>query len=110
MANSGLASPGLADGFEDGSFDAQKPTALSNKVTSILSTPLADPELGEALRIFDERSIRNAPETRRRLRLDVQKELIDCNGDIVRNFGHVAEVRLLAAITLGSRLKLQHSN
>lgn len=34
----------------------------------------------------------NTAETRRQLRLDVQKEVVDCNAEIVRDFGKVAEV------------------
>ena len=78
--------------FDDpGALIGQKSNAFSNKVTSILSTPFADSDLREALRILDERSIQNTAQTRRRLRLDVQKEVIDCNGDIVKDFGQVAD-------------------
>lgn len=41
------------------------------------------------------RGIHNTAETRRQLRLDVQKEVVDCNAEIVKDFGKVAEVRLL---------------
>ena len=70
----------------------QRSHALSNKLNSILSTSFADVEIREALRTLDERQIRNSPETRRWLRLDTQKEVIDCNSDIIKDFGHVAEV------------------
>ena len=83
------------DSFDDkvslSSFP-QRANALSNKLTTVLSASYADSEIREALRILDERNIRNEPETRRKLRLEVQKNVIDCNGEIVKDFGQVAEV------------------
>ena len=74
------------------SAPSQRSNALSNKLNNVLSASYADSEIRDALRTLDERRIRNTAETRRRLRLDVQKEVIDQNGDIIKNFGHVAEV------------------
>lgn len=71
----------------------QRSNALSNKLSSILSASYADSEIRDALRTLDERQIKNTPETRRAIRLDVQKEVIERNGDIIKDFGHVAEVR-----------------
>ena len=68
-------------------------TALSNKLTSVLSASYADSEIRDALGLLDVRGVENNAETRRRLRLDAQKEVIDCNGAIVQDFGKVAEVR-----------------
>lgn len=70
----------------------QRSTALTNKLSSVLSASYADSEIRDALRVLDEKKIQNNPETRRRLRLDVQKDVIDCNGKIIKEFGHVAEV------------------
>jgi hypothetical protein len=70
----------------------QKSNALSNKISTVLSASYADSDIREALRTLDERSIGNSAETRRKLRLDVQKEVIERNGDIITDFGHVAEV------------------
>jgi hypothetical protein len=42
--------------------------------------------------LHDERSVVNSAETRRQLRLNVQKDVIESNGAIIREFGHVAEV------------------
>ena len=70
----------------------QRSHALSNKLTSILSTSFADTEIREALRTLDENKIHNTTDTRRWLRLDAQKEVIDCNSEIIKDFGHVAEV------------------
>lgn len=73
----------------------QRSNALSNKLSGVLSASYADSEIRDALRSLDEKDIRNTPEIRRRLRLDVQKEVIQRNGDVVHEFGHVAEVRPL---------------
>ncbi|KAI0414579.1 oligomeric complex COG6 [Xylaria grammica] len=64
---------------------------ISSKVTSVLSTSYADSEFREALALLDERGISNSAETRRQLRLDVQKEVIDSNGQIINEFGRVAD-------------------
>ncbi|KAJ8108470.1 hypothetical protein OPT61_g8153 [Boeremia exigua] len=65
--------------------------ALSSRITSVLSASYADLETRGALETLDERSVQNTAETRRHIRLDVQKEVIECNGEIVRDFGEVAE-------------------
>ena len=41
--------------------------------------------------MLDEQGLQNTAETRRNLRLDVQQELVECNGEIVQDFGKVAE-------------------
>ncbi|KAI1164983.1 oligomeric complex COG6 [Nemania serpens] len=64
---------------------------ISSKITSVLSTSYADSEFREALALLDERGISNSAETRRQLRLDVQKEVIDSNGQIISEFGRVAD-------------------
>jgi conserved oligomeric Golgi complex subunit 6 len=65
---------------------------FASKVTAVLSTSVADSDFRDALSLLDERGLVNAPDNRRQLRLDVQKELIDSNGDIIKEFGKVAEV------------------
>lgn len=65
---------------------------LSSKVTSVLSTSYSDTEFRDALALLDERGIKNDAETRRRIRLDLQKEVIDSNGEVISEFGRVAEV------------------
>ena len=67
-------------------------SALSSRITSVLSASYADLEIRGALETLDERSTQNTAETRRHIRLDVQKEVIECNGEIVKDFGEVAEV------------------
>jgi conserved oligomeric Golgi complex subunit 6 len=75
--------------------------ALSNKITNVLSRPYADPEIREALSMLAARGVKNDANTRRRLRLDAQKEVIECNGMIVQEFGLVAEVIFLHEKHLG---------
>lgn len=70
---------------------APRSNALQNRVTNVLSASYADLEIRDALSTLDERGLHNTAETRRNLRLDVQQELIECNGEIVRDFGQVAE-------------------
>ncbi|MCJ1403389.1 Golgi transport complex subunit 6 [Xylographa trunciseda] len=69
----------------------QRSNALSTKLSSILSTSFVDADIREALRTLDQRGTQNTPEVRRRLRLDAEKEVIERNGDIIEDFGHVAE-------------------
>lgn len=67
---------------------------LTSKVTSVLSTTHSDTEFRDALLLLDQRGIQNDAETRRRLRLDLQKEVIDSNAEVITEFGRVAEVGL----------------
>ena len=69
---------------------------LSSKVTSVLSASYADSDIRAALSLLDQKNLENTALTRRQLRLDVQKEVIESNGDIIREFGHVAEVRFVS--------------
>lgn len=66
--------------------------ALSSRITSVLSASYADLEIRGALETLDDREVQNTAETRRHIRLNVQKEVIECNGEIVKDFGEVAEV------------------
>ncbi|KAL1582731.1 hypothetical protein WHR41_08602 [Cladosporium halotolerans] len=80
---------------------ALKSNALQNRITSVLSASYADLEIRDALNVFDERNLTNSAEARRNLRLDVQEELIQCNGEVVQDFGQVAQQlrRIGAAIS-----------
>lgn len=71
---------------------SQRSNPLSQKISSILSASYVDTEIREALRNLDAKNIQNSPETRRRLRYDFQKEMIDCDGGIISEFGQVAKV------------------
>lgn len=67
-----------------------KSNPLQNRVTAVLSASYADLDLRSTLAVLDERELHNTPEMRRNLRLDVQQEVLDCNGAIVQDFGRVA--------------------
>lgn len=73
----------------------QRSTALASRLTSVLSASYADSDIRDALRTLDERNLKNTAKTRRRLRLDAQKEVIERNDEIIQDFGQVAEVRLV---------------
>lgn len=93
----------LSEGFDDKlsvSSAPQRSSALSNRISSVLSASYADSEIRDALRTLDERKFTNSAETRRRFRIDVQREVIERNGDIVKEFGHIAEVRVSLDCTL----------
>lgn len=72
---------------------SQRSTALSNRLTSVLSASYADSDIRDSLETLNLRGIHNTAGTRRQIRLDVQKEVVDSNAEIVRDFGKVAEVR-----------------
>lgn len=74
-------------------------SALSNRVTNVLSASYSDLEIREALNTLDSRTIQNNQETRRQLRLDVQREIIQCNGNVIKDFGQVARVSMTHGIT-----------
>lgn len=85
----------VSENFDDKltTFSApQRSNALSTKLSSVLSASYADSDIRDALRILDLNEVKNTPETRRKLRLDVQKEVIERNGNIIKDFGHIAEV------------------
>ncbi|KAL0936677.1 uncharacterized protein CTRU02_208892 [Colletotrichum truncatum] len=83
-SNASLQSPSTPSALRN-------PNPLSSKVTAVLSTSYADAEFRDALQLLDGRGLGNTSETRRQLRLDLQKEVIDSNGDIVSQFGRVAD-------------------
>ncbi|KIW05665.1 uncharacterized protein PV09_03529 [Verruconis gallopava] len=66
-------------------------SALSTRITSVLSTSYADLDLRDALETLDIRGFTNTQDSRRNLRLDLQQEVIQCNGEIIKAFGQVAE-------------------
>jgi hypothetical protein len=101
--------PSNIDSFDGAPASPASPTVsfstprsnLSSKVTSVLSASYADLEIRDALNLLDERGVESNAETRRQLRLDIQKDVIDSNGDIIREFGLVAEVRLFVPAHIG---------
>ena len=68
------------------------PSALATKLTSVLSTSYSDTEFRDALALLDERGLRNDAKDRRQIRLDLLKEVIGSNAEIIHEFGRVAEV------------------
>ncbi|KAJ5374807.1 hypothetical protein N7517_006813 [Penicillium concentricum] len=79
----------------------QRPTALTNRLTTVLSASYADSDIRDSLETLSLRGIHNTAETRRQLRLDVQKEVVDCNAEIVKDFGKVAEqLRRIGTVVL----------
>ena len=82
-------SPGLNGSTP--STQLPRANALSSKISSVLSASYADLEIRDALETLEARQITNTADTRRNLRLDVQKEILSCNGEIVQDFGHVAK-------------------
>ncbi|PTB37937.1 hypothetical protein M441DRAFT_147638 [Trichoderma asperellum CBS 433.97] len=61
------------------------------KVASVLSTSYSDNEFRDAIFLADERLSRGSAKTRRLLRLDLLREAIDCNGEIIDEMGCVVE-------------------
>ncbi|UPK90189.1 hypothetical protein LCI18_001124 [Fusarium solani-melongenae] len=87
-SSAGLLSP---DSYPQTPSTPKSLTPLASKVTSVLSTTHSDTEFRDALSLLDQRGIQNDAETRRRVRLDLQKEVIDSNGEVIAEFGRVAE-------------------
>ena len=84
---------GLSSASPAAALASRGANALSTRITSVLSASYADLEIRDALETLDARQVQNTAETRRQIRLEVQKEVIQCNGEIVKDFGEVAEVR-----------------
>lgn len=94
-----LRSLPVRDSFENGSLSppvagvgSKGSSPLASRVTSVLSTSYSDTEFRDALALLDGRKLINDAETRRQIRMDLQKEVIDSNGEIIGEFGKVAEV------------------
>ncbi|ETI24970.1 hypothetical protein G647_04340 [Cladophialophora carrionii CBS 160.54] len=84
-----LDSPGPTE--PDGLPSKRTTTALlTTKLTSVLSSSYADHEIRDTLRLLDARGVQNDEDTRRHLKANAQKEVIDCDARIVGDFGHVA--------------------
>ncbi|KAK0113826.1 Golgi transport complex subunit 6 [Cadophora gregata] len=96
---------GLSDGFDSPTSPTgtqPRSNPLASKVTSVLSASYADSDIRDALTLLDKRNTQNNAETRRQLRLDVQKEVLESNGDIIREFGQVAEQLKRIGLTIAS--------
>ncbi|ODA77203.1 hypothetical protein RJ55_06830 [Drechmeria coniospora] len=86
LGNSLLALPGTSV-----STASKGSSPLTEKVTAILSTSYSDVEFREALSLLDARGVENSAKSRRRVRLDLHKEVLDSNSSIIDEFGHIAE-------------------
>ncbi|KAK1753469.1 oligomeric Golgi complex subunit 6 [Echria macrotheca] len=91
LSPQGPASPTLTKGTNP----------LSSKVSTVLSASYADTEFRESLALLDERGVHSTAETRRKLRLDLQKEVIDSNGEILDEFAKVAQQLRRIGLTIG---------
>ncbi|KAL8663838.1 MAG: hypothetical protein Q9202_003524 [Teloschistes flavicans] len=100
-------SQGDSEGFEDalGGLTTQRSVALSNKLTGVLSVSYTDSDIRDALRLLDQQQVNNTPDTRRQLRSNLQKEVIQCNASIIEEFGHVAEQLKTIGSTISSLRK-----
>lgn len=76
---------------ENGSA-AKKANALSSKLSTVLSSSYADPEIREALRLFDRQDLHQRTRNGQNLKSIAEKEVIDANARILEDFGDVAEV------------------
>lgn len=65
---------------------------LATRVSSILSTSYSDADFRGTLTVIDGRGIKNDGNARRRLRLHLQREVIEKNGKVLDEFGLVSEV------------------
>lgn len=65
---------------------------LAVKVSVVLSTSYSDADFRGTIALIDQRGMKNDWKTRRRLRLDLQKEVIEENGKILDGFGSVSVV------------------
>lgn len=75
----------------DASF-SKRGTALSNKLTSILSSSYADTETRDALRLFDLRYGDKWAKTEFDVKYEAQREVTEANARIVDDFSKVAKV------------------
>ncbi|KAM3501430.1 hypothetical protein MY10362_005566 [Beauveria mimosiformis] len=71
--------------------------ALATKVSAVLSASYSDAEFRGAVALIDHRGLKHDGRTRRRLRLDLQKEVIENNGKILDDFGFVSDMKRMVA-------------
>lgn len=74
------------------SSSTARSSALQARISDVLSSSYSDIDIRDSLKTLDLHDINNTPESRRNLRLQVQQELIQCDGEIIQDFGQVAEV------------------
>jgi hypothetical protein len=76
-------------------------TALSGRISTVLSTSYSDLEIRDALTELDRRKFVNTAESRRQLRLDIQDEVIKRNGDVLADFAGVVHELKQVEVILG---------
>lgn len=64
----------------------------ATKVSAVLSTSYSDADFRATVNLIDNRGIKNDGKTRRRLRLELQREVIGRNGQVLDAFSSVSEV------------------
>lgn len=82
------------DGSEGELSSAKRNNALTSKLTSVLSSSYADSEIRDALRVFDGRYGRNELGSDFDLKYETQREVIEANARIIKDFSEVAKVRM----------------
>jgi len=65
---------------------------LLHRVTAVLSSAYSDTEFRETLSALDERATNHDAESRRQLRLHLQRDVIEHDGHVVDEFGKIADV------------------
>ena len=81
----------LEGAIADGN-SARRGNALSNKLTSVLSSSYADNEIRDALRLFDTRYGQIDVNRDFDLKYEAQKQVIETNARIIDDFAKVAKV------------------
>jgi hypothetical protein len=70
---------------------SSRSTALSTRITSVLSASYSDLEIRDALSILDKSAFKNTSEARRTVRLAIQEDVLKRNGQILDDFAGVAD-------------------
>lgn len=79
------------DALENESGLARRGNALSNKLTSVLSSSYADTEIRDALRLLDTRYGSTDLDGDIDLKYEAQKEVIEANARIIEDFSKVTK-------------------
>ena len=66
-------------------------SALSGRIASVLATSYVDNDIRESLRLLDLQGFEVTERSRRDLKLDIDEQLRECNGEIIDDFGKIAE-------------------
>lgn len=79
------------DSIDNDGSSTRRGNALSNKLTSVLSSSYPDSEIRDALRLYDDR-YGDGLDRDLDLKYEAQKEVIEANARIVDDFSLVAKV------------------